>query len=113
MNVLIHSGQIQGKKVTSSLGTSYLSFTGIPYMKPPIGSLRFRDAQPIESWQNVLDCTKAIESYPNYFQNVVLKIGKEDAAILNVYVPDKENNRNLPVLINIHGGYKKIDKINY
>jgi carboxylesterase type B len=106
--VMTHCGQVQGKKVSSSLGSSYSSFTGIPYMKPPVGSLRFRDPQPMEPWQGVLDCTKAIESYCNYDQKIVLKIGKEDAAILNVYVPDRETNQILPVLVNIHGGNKII-----
>lgn len=103
-----HCGQVQGKKVTSSLGTSYLSFTGIPYMKQPIGSLRFRDPQPLEPWQGIHDCTKPIESYCNYDQKVVLKIGREDAAFLNVYVPSRGENKILPVLVNIHGGNNKI-----
>lgn len=105
--VMTHCGQVQGEKVISGLGTYYLSFTGVPYMKPPVGSLRFRDPQPMEPWQGIQNCTKSIESYCNYDQKIVLKIGKEDAAILNVYVPDRALNKILPVLVNIHGGNKK------
>lgn len=97
-------GKIKGIIKSSPLGTSYRSFTNIPYMKPPVGNLRFLEPQKLEKWQNVLYCTNPPESYCVYNSMIVLKIGKEDAAIINVYVPARENQALLPVLVNIHGG---------
>lgn len=35
-------GKVRGIKKLSVLNGKYLSFTGIPYAKPPIGNLRFK-----------------------------------------------------------------------
>lgn len=55
------NGPVKGIKKTSTLGTSeyeYYSFQGIPYAKPPIGNLRFKDPEPVEDWSDVIDATK-------------------------------------------------------
>ena len=40
--VRVEEGELQGKLVNSPSGKAFYSFQGIPYAKPPIGSLRFR-----------------------------------------------------------------------
>lgn len=38
----VEEGQLQGKLAHSPSGKAFYSFQGIPYAKPPIGSLRFK-----------------------------------------------------------------------
>jgi cholinesterase len=35
-------GPVKGAKKDNALGMEYVNFQGIPYMKPPVGSLKFR-----------------------------------------------------------------------
>lgn len=97
-------GPVKGCKKTSTIGRNYLNFQGIPYMKAPIGKLRFRDPQVPEVWKNPIDCTKEHQSYCQHMPSVTIKIGKEDAAVINVYTPEESGNELLPVFVYIHGG---------
>ncbi|CAH1365810.1 unnamed protein product, partial [Tenebrio molitor] len=56
--VSVEHGKLQGKISTNIRNENFLSFLGIPYAKPPIGELRFKDAQPLEPWVGVRDATK-------------------------------------------------------
>lgn len=78
-------------------------------MKQPVGALRFKDPQPPEKWTIPIDCTREVVSYCNFMG---LKIGKEDAAGINVYIRSDavKSNKLLPVFVYIHGG--KLHKIN-
>lgn len=40
--VSVEQGQLQGRVVNSPSGKAFYSFQGIPYAKPPLGSLRFK-----------------------------------------------------------------------
>jgi carboxylesterase type B len=42
VTVTVAQGDLRGKKVTAKAGTTYYSFQGIPYCKPPVGPLRFK-----------------------------------------------------------------------
>jgi carboxylesterase type B len=42
VSVGVAQGELQGRKTVTASGTTYYSFKGIPYAKPPLGSLRFR-----------------------------------------------------------------------
>lgn len=58
--VTLKNGKVQGK-LLSVLNGSVGAFLGIPYAKPPVGQLRFRNPEPADSWEGVKDAS----SYPN------------------------------------------------
>jgi len=56
--VQTHAGPVQGIKKTSLMGDNYFAFFKIPYAKPPIGELRFKDPQPADPWTEPIDGTE-------------------------------------------------------
>ena len=50
--VTIKNGKVQGR-LLPVLNGSVGAFLGIPYAKPPVGKLRFRYPQPVDSWEGV------------------------------------------------------------
>jgi hypothetical protein len=40
-NVCVTEGELRGKEAVTVLGTTFCSFKGVPYAKPPLGPLRF------------------------------------------------------------------------
>uniref|UniRef100_A0A8C2QF74 Carboxylic ester hydrolase n=1 Tax=Cricetulus griseus TaxID=10029 RepID=A0A8C2QF74_CRIGR len=112
-----HTGQVRGSLVhvkDSDVGVH--TFLGIPFAKPPVGSLRFAPPEPPEPWSGVRDGT----SYPAMcLQSDIMTIGgakemnllmhpvsmSEDCLYLNIYTPaHAHEGSNLPVMVWIHGG---------
>ncbi|XP_061531344.1 thyroglobulin isoform X2 [Phycodurus eques] len=89
-------GTLRGVAVETALGTdrkTVVQFLGVPYARPPIGSLRFRDAQPPD-WTGTWDATNA--------RSACVQPGRADASedclYLNVYKPVATRGR-VPVLV--------------
>nr|ATJ44492.1 acetate esterase 18 [Helicoverpa armigera] len=107
VQVEVSQGTLQGKECTTYYGKKYYSFEGIPYAKPPVGRLRFRDPQEPESWKGIRDATrpgnKCCQLNPYIQSNLE---GSEDCLYLNVYTPSlpSEKLEKLPVLFFVHGG---------
>lgn len=88
-------------------------FRGIPYAKPPVGELRFRDPQKMEKWAGIRDCTRfapssimpnmADEFYQNEFHLYPME-SSEDCLYLNIWTPARKAAEKLPVMFWIHGG---------
>lgn len=96
-------GKIRGRKRLSVFGREFFSFQKIPYMKAPVGKLRFVDPQPPEKWSGTLDCTEEGPAFPNlFFLDQQYQGNLEDGVHINVYT--NNFNPNKPVLVWIHGG---------
>ncbi|XP_052583766.1 liver carboxylesterase 1F-like [Peromyscus californicus insignis] len=112
-------GKVLGKYVRLEGFTQPVAvFLGVPFAKPPLGSLRFAPPQPAEPWSFVKNAT----SYPpmcsqdavrgqrvndlltNRKEKIHLQFS-EDCLYLNMYTPaDLSRSSRLPVMVWIHGG---------
>ncbi|SFR88952.1 carboxylesterase/lipase family protein [Sphingomonas jatrophae] len=80
------------------------AFRGIPYAAPPIGPLRWREAQPAQAWSGVLDATRFGPACPQRATPAAPPVPQsEDCLTLNIVTPDPAAS-GLPVLFSIHGG---------
>lgn len=101
-------------------------YAGIPYAKPPVGQLRWKEPQAPENWEGVRACdtfapmSMQKESNPIYSagsqivgyhnMNVTTKDNykearSEDSLYLNIWTPaNVKAGEKLPVLFYIHGG---------
>ena len=120
------SGAVRG---TLANGGRLAVYKGIPYATPPVGDLRWRPPQPVESWSGVRSCTKfgpaAHQRQPgmaDFVDALVEGVGlgptrqralaaavkvmptkeNEDCLTLNVRAPRHASS--LPVMVWIHGG---------
>lgn len=99
---VIAQGKVQGV-IENGLGV----FKGIPYAKPPIGNLRWREPVPADSWNGVYvaDTYKAMppqetRTIPGHDKPLT----SEDCLYLNILTPATSAEDNLPVMVWIHGG---------
>nr|BAC75712.1 carboxylesterase [Felis catus] len=112
-------GKVLGKHVSvEGFAQPVAVFLGIPFARPPLGSLRFAPPQPAEPWNFVKNTT----SYPpmcsqdaaggqvlsdlftNRKESIPLTFS-EDCLYLNIYTPvDLRKKNRLPVMVWIHGG---------
>lgn len=108
--VAVEAGTIEG---TVSDDGSVFIFRGIPFAAPPVGDLRWRPPQPIESWTGTRDATtfgtsciqNLAGSRPPWTEEFMVQneIG-EDCLYLNVWTAAEEIDEARPVLVYIHGG---------
>ncbi|CAG9805086.1 unnamed protein product [Chironomus riparius] len=96
-------GPIKGIHKKLALDTECIVFQSIPYMKAPVGNLRFREARPTDKWEEPLDATGEILAFPSFYEGIGA-IGQEDAGILNVFTKNLKPVKPTPVMVWIHGG---------
>jgi len=99
-------------------------FAGIPYAKPPVGELRWREPQEPEPWDGVLEADRFAPmsmqpTNPPIIDSLVQIVGyhdyeislndnyrapvSEDSLYLNIWRPSGGGEK-LPVLVYVHGG---------
>jgi len=101
----IEHGIIEGNYNTHDGIQTYL---GVPFAKPPVGDLRWKEPQPLEHWDGAKE-TKVFGPRP--MQTIVFGDMKsrsrgvsEDCLYLNIWTPALRNTKDLPVLVYFYGG---------
>ncbi|XP_035798900.2 thyroglobulin isoform X2 [Amphiprion ocellaris] len=92
-------GILRGIAMETALGSdrrTVVQFLGVPYARPPIGSLRFEAAQPAD-WLGTWDATKPRSScvQPGDVESAA---SSEDCLYLNIFTPAALRGR-VPVLV--------------
>ncbi|ENN74590.1 hypothetical protein YQE_08712, partial [Dendroctonus ponderosae] len=105
--VELPQGKVQGSYKKSYRNKTFSAFEGIPYAKPPVEDLRFRESIPASNWSGILNATNHYECL-HYMPFAFVRgiRGTEDCLYVYVYVPgDKvDPNALLDVIVHIHGG---------
>ena len=104
--VRIGSGVVES---TASPGDGVRSFKGIPFARPPVGELRWREPQPVQDWTGARNadqfgprCVQRTGPMADYwFRSNGMS---EDCLYLNVWTPAKSGDERLPVLVYVFGG---------
>lgn len=97
--ITIENGPVKGLKTKNVFETEYYSFRGIPYMKPPLGKLRFREAESAENWIPPFDATQEGPSYCMTDFMTGLQDGQENSGTINVFTKNLTPKEPLPVMI--------------
>ncbi|CAG9764604.1 unnamed protein product [Ceutorhynchus assimilis] len=107
--VSMSSGEVQGiLGRTVNRYVEYYSFKGIPFAEKPIGKLRFEPPVKNLPWEGVLDASQDKDECTQFNSEGTAIVGSEDCLYLSVYTtnnPTGSNNKLLPVMIYISGGY--------
>ncbi|XP_042871783.1 juvenile hormone esterase-like [Penaeus japonicus] len=112
--VTLKDGLVSGKEELSTKGKEFFSYYGIPYAKPPVEELRFKDPVPVDKWPGIKDGSRMPPpSLQTSFGPLLLgrtfgpdeMLGAEDCLYLNVFTPkEKKPQEKLPVMVWLHGG---------
>lgn len=109
--IRIESGLIRG--TTNEAGNIRI-YKGIPFAAPPVGELRWKAPQPVESWKGVRTCDafgpSPVQPAPEPFMFwsseflIPEEPISEDCLYLNVWTGAESTNEKRPVLVYIYGG---------
>jgi para-nitrobenzyl esterase len=103
--VRTESGIVEG--TTSTDGKIHI-FKGIPFAAPPVGALRWKEPQPVSSWEGIRKTTEfgARCMQGRIYNDMVFRDPgpSEDCLYLNVWTPAASAAAKLPVMVWIFGG---------
>ena len=100
----------------------FSTFLGVPYAQPPVGDLRWKAPQPLQSWEGEREATvfahrawQTVQQEPKDGQGInyakefyadpdYLPPMDEDCLYLNIWTPAASAEEKLPIALWIHGG---------
>ncbi|ULT79825.1 hypothetical protein L3Y34_010424 [Caenorhabditis briggsae] len=104
-------GKVRGITDYSILGNDKFIFKGIPFVKPPLGDLRFSMPQKPDKWEGVLDASTYKAACPSnsslseHAQNFI----SEDCLYINIFTSQYCLKNKCPVIVYYHGGSYNLD----
>ncbi|XP_046549631.1 acetylcholinesterase-like isoform X2 [Haliotis rubra] len=105
-------GKVVGLR-SSVFGKTIDTYYGIPYARPPIGDLRFKYPQPMDSWRPEVkeaqsmkpSCHQAVESAYGMLWRAIPPSFSEDCLYINVWAPGNVTaTTKLTTMVWIYGG---------
>ncbi|XP_048005125.1 juvenile hormone esterase-like isoform X2 [Leguminivora glycinivorella] len=97
------AGAVRGSWMDSRLGRRFQAYRGIRYAQPPVGELRFQPPVDMEEYSSEVDASEEGPGCPQPERPGKYPMD-EDCLRLNVYTPDNNSSRKLPVVVFIHPG---------
>jgi para-nitrobenzyl esterase len=119
------SVSVDGERLVGTYAGGHIAtFLGVPFAEPPVGELRWRAPQPLQSkvsrrettgfaaacmqTMRILDwyryMAETFGASADYYDDLRIS---EDCLYLNVWTPTLEGDAKLPVMVWIHGGSNK------
>jgi para-nitrobenzyl esterase len=97
---------VQGGMISGQASGDVVSFKAIPYVKTPVGALRWKPPEPVEAWEGVRQTTEygAACLQPDIGMPMKYFKQSEDCLYLNVWTAAKSAREKRPVMVWIHGG---------
>ncbi|CAD6234004.1 GSCOCT00007468001.2-RA-CDS [Cotesia congregata] len=103
--VEVHEGKLRGVQEKNYNGTDYFyAFRGIPYAKPPVGDLRFKEPEPVEPWSDIRDAQFFGNMCAQFHWGLKHLEGSDDCLHLNVYTTDLTPEEPRATMVSLHGG---------
>ncbi|XP_044592530.1 juvenile hormone esterase-like [Cotesia glomerata] len=102
--VEVEQGQLSGTRENNINGVDFYAFKGIPFAKPPVDDLRFKDPEPADSWKGIRDASKFGDRCAQNDLFTKEMTGSDDCLYLNIYTTELKPEVPRAVMVWIHGG---------